>query len=636
MIRSEYAGEFMLRLSKKNIVFFVTLFVLLLSCAFFHHHIICFGAKSILRVNMPNRGGIHFDYEKSRWQNGTFILQNVTFSQKSKLKKPLLHMKAEDIRLSLEMLTFPFDFTTHVEINHPQIEIKSSIQGNKKRNKNFYNLLNSILFKSHIKINKGELIINAENKLSCFMNIECGIGKEKIGFLEIVTDVSKQNAPQISAQFSKEGDEIKISTSLSGIDLGWISQVYSNFFSNPFADWSVKKGDVKGDLTVKLARRNRIAEVRYSLEMEDFAFNNQKYEIDFYGKRAIWKENYLPKEEEFHLLFKKIPSYLMGKGELQEATFFFKDQREKKEWARVSLNGKVDFNHQQALTLNFEGIYKKEGKEYPFTLIGKGETGKVGIDLSMQQEEGEKMNSFFLITSLGDKSCSFQTDWKNIGPIQLELAHRLFAIEFPTIKSYHFIEGIYEGALHGKIENKKLVRLEFDHFLARDFTVASDENGLSCEGKILQGKGEFDLSGESFIDGTFWEMELSTGNLTLDHQFIIKDFSYAISMHDQYIKPSHFSGSVFDIVTTLQFEGLYHHLNTTLGLSLSPNDILSLLGKERKSQSIMDEKIGFELTAKIINRDNRYKVDGLAKINNETIEFGSDLSPALFFKKEIY
>ena len=621
MIRSEYAGEFMLRLSKKNIVFFVSLFVLLLSCAFFHHHIICFGAKSILRVTMPNRGSIHFDYEKSKWQNGTFILQNVTLLQKSKLKKPLLHMKAEDIRLSLEMLSFPFDFTTTIEINHPQIEIKNSLQGTKKKKRNFYDLLNSVLFKTHMKINGGELIINAEKTLSCFLNFECGTGKEKVGFLEITTNVEKHPLPQISARFSKEEGEIEISTSLWGIDLGWISQAYCNIFSKSFSDWSIKKGDIKGDLSFKVARRNRISEVRYALELDDFALNSQKYEIDFRGKRAIWKEHYLPiheiKKKEFHLFFEKIPPYLMGKGELQEAKFFFNKRLGEKEEACVTLDGRLDFNHLHTPTLNFQGTYQKEGKEYPFTLIGSGEREKIGIDLSMQQEEGEKMKSFFLITSSGDKSFSFQTDWINIGHNQVELAERLFATGFPIFKSFQFNRGTCKGSLRGKIENTKLTRLEFDHFILRDFRVTSDENRLSCEGETLQGKGEFDLSGASFIDGSSWELKLSKGNLSLGKQFAIKNFSYEISMHDQYIKPSYFSGSVAGIPASFQCEGLYHHLNATLGLSISPNDLLSLLGLERGASSEMDEKIEIGLSSKIINKEGRYRVEGVAKVNNE-------------------
>ncbi|MCB1106655.1 MAG: hypothetical protein KDK76_00995, partial [Chlamydiia bacterium] len=168
-------------LRKKTLIWFTSLFALLLAFGIGHRPLIGFGASSYLSTHLPKGGGVNFSYDRAYFKEGQLILSNVFVSQREKGKDPTFAMKVDHLKVAFKYQFFPFQFSSKVVIDHPQVTLAVGKLGEAKKKKGLYKTLDKLFFKTLLTVKEGEFIFGNQVAEVSFESPEEG----KNGFLKV-------------------------------------------------------------------------------------------------------------------------------------------------------------------------------------------------------------------------------------------------------------------------------------------------------------------------------------------------------------------------------------------------------------------------------------------------------------------
>lgn len=612
-------------LRKKTLIIFISLFSLLMAFGVGHHHLICFGVKSYLGTRLPKGGKLEFSYDFSKWDEGQFILHDVTVLRGEGKGRPAFNVKMDDLKIAFDFQFFPFHFSPKIVIDHPHVTLIGGELGNGKKTKGLYESLNKYFFRTPVKVKEGEFVFGDQVAILTFINPEEG---EK-GLLKIC---KKGEEKGFIASFIKESKELKFDLDFDDLDAVWAFEIGRFFLPQFNHHLFVKNGSLKGTVSLSLSSPHTVEYIKYDLHLNEFAFSHEKYGFGMSIHHLGWKEHFHSNHEmgnlESHPFFEKIWPYFVGDGEISGMRVTFDDPHSNQGWKVADVNGTLRFSHLNAPLMEFHGIYHGGGGETPFHLIGEGRIEdetfwKMAFDTHLFSRQ--EMRSYFALTSKGDHRFYAEAECENIAPDQLALFKHIASNHFPFLDKLYIDGGSFSGKGGGWIEEKKLTRFEFSHFEASDLQMRVPSEKLKWQAKLASGKGEFDLSSPDFFDGTCWELALTDGEIEVGEKETIHGVNLSLAMHDQYIKPSTLTCEYLGTQGKVAFEGLYTHLNINIDALVAPKELADFLHvKEYKG---LVGPLALDLDMKLKTVDNRLGVDGtLAFIRDngkdDGIEFG--------------
>ncbi|WP_194847613.1 hypothetical protein [Candidatus Neptunochlamydia vexilliferae] len=568
---------------KKVVIWFIALFTLLLAFGVGHHSLICFGVKSYLSLRLPKGKKLEFAYEKSRWEEGEFVLQGTTLQREGSFD-----VKVDDLRVTFDFQLFPFRFAPKVIMDRPQIALMGGF-GQTKKKRGLYKTLNKYFFGTPLQIRGGTFRIGEE---TAFIELDQGV-------LELSQDREK---PSFVMSFFKEGKELRFDLNLEELETCWAFEVGRFFAPGLDPAMGVKQGVLNGNLSLALSPHSHIEYVKYDLDLSDFAMSHETYGLEMSLQHLGWKEHFTSNQEmgqlEAHPFFDKVWPYFVGDGEVTGMRVLFGH------WAAADVSGSLRFSSINEPLVEFHGIFHQGGNETPFHLIGEGAIEdealwKVAFNAHLFSKE--KSETFFSLASKGHGQFQLDAAWENIEAGQVTLFQHLAGMHLPLLKDIAIEEGTFSGKGEGWIERKVLKRFQLHHFKVDHLKGSSKEVALRANS--IEGKGEFDFLTADFFDGTFWDLAVSGGELSTP-QGKIEEIELALSMHDQYIKPSTLTCRYEGIEAKSSFEGLYSHLSVKAAIASELADV--------------------DFEAKFRRFDHRLVLEGLATFLEERdqIEFG--------------
>lgn len=631
-----YSRGRMNRASKRRTFFFSFLFAIALAFAFFHHTLICFGVKTFLAARLPKGETLVVNYEKGKWEDGAFVLQHVSLSRKDGEHSAGFDVKIENLRFVMSMQLFPFHFGSQVVIDSPEIALLSGRRNEEAKKKGFYALCQRYLFKKEMVVNRGKIGFHQGEPIDAYFSVQTGQGTSKAGQFHLAQTEEKLLDSPVVVEFSMQGKQCNFDVHFQELDLPWVASI-ARFFSVPI-DPTIElfRGNLSGGLAFGMSPENQISHIQYDLKLADFALSHTRYGVLFSAHQVNWKEHFTSNEEmgrwSQHPFFEKIWPYFIGDGEFLGAKILIEDPESGVHQGTVELRGKLQFSVRDQPLMDFYGLFSKEGREYPLRVIGEGvieddHNWKLAVDLSLHQEGGEKMTSYFALTSQGLKKYLFESRFQNISRDPADLIQHLVKIKYPHLTPFHIEKGVFDGSLVGWIAEKRFKRLEIKEVMARNVCVRDHNHGYFFASDQMKGKGEFDFSTPDFFDGTFWELSILEGAFKgpgkVEGTHLVAD----LSMHDQYVKPSSFWACFHGIEGGVRIEGLYTHLNVGLDFTLIPEDLFSILGVEKEGAHL-DEKLALDFDMHLKTTKERLLADGTLEITREnkaadTLSFGA-------------
>lgn len=590
-----------------------------------HHHLICFGVKSYLGTRLPKGSKVEFTYETSKWEEGQFVLHDVTLKRNEGMKGPSFNVEMVDLKIAFDFQLFPFRFSPKVVMDHPQVALKSGKINREKKKKELYESLNKYFFRTPLKVKEGEFIFGDQVVVLTFINPEEG---EK-GLLKIG---KKGEETALTVSFIKEDQDLKFDITFEDLDAIWAFEVGRFFLPQMNEQILINKGSLKGSLSLSLASPHVIDFIKYDLKLSDFSLTHKKYGLAVGIHHLGWKEHFHSKQEmgnlESHPFFDKVWPYFVGDGEISGMNVAVEDSHSNRGWVFEDVSGTLRFSQLNAPLVEFHGNYHGDGEEAPFHLVGEGviedETfWKMAFD--SQIFSTEEIRSYFALTSKGEHRFFVETECLNLTPHQLSLFKHFASSSLPFLDKLYIDKGTFSGKGNGWIEEKKLTRFEISHFKASKTFMRLPSEKLEWQAKEVSGKGEFDLSTSDFFDGTCWELSLSDGKVALEEKGTIQGVNLFLAMHDQYIKPSTLECEYQGTEGKIAFEGLYTHLNINIDALVSPDSLAEVL--KVKNYKGFTDPLALDLDLKLKTVESRLGVDGtLAFIRgtgkDDAIEFG--------------
>ncbi|CCB88357.1 hypothetical protein [Simkania negevensis] len=610
----------MSRISKKRTIIFSLLCVFFFAFAIFHHTLICYGVKFFLTSRLPKGETLVVDYESGHWEKGAYVLHHVSLSRQSAEKSSGFEVKVEDLRFVFSLQFFPFHFGSQLVIDSPEIALLDAKRNEKKKKKGLYSLCEQFLFKKEIFVNRGKVALNKDRSMEAYFSIETGQGADQQGTLFLAhSEEALENAP-LKAHFFRRDRDFEFDVHFNELQLPWMFSM-ARFFSLPI-DPSIQlsEGNLSGGLAFGLSSANQISHIQYDLKLIDFTLNHAYYGVAFTAYQINWREHFTSNDEmgpwTSHPFFEKIWPYFVGDGEFYGAKISFEDPETKANQGVVELRGRLQFSHRNQPLVDFHGLFTKDGREYPLRLLGEGliendQNWKMAVDLSLQEEGGEKMSTYMAFSSLGSKKYQFESRFQNISEDPVDLVQRLVKIKYPHLKPYFLEQGNFEGAFVGLIENRRFQSLDVKKLNVGQAQLRDLKHNFLFSAKQMKGNGEFDFSNADFFDGTFWELKIHEGAFDGFENVHVARLDADLSMHDQYLKPSKVTAILNGIESDMHFEGLYTHLNVNLDFGLTPKTLFELFGHERKNAlSQFDEKLALDFDMHLRTSREELSIEG--------------------------
>ena len=615
------------RVSKKRTFLFSFLLALVLALAFFHHTLVCYGVKCFLSSRLPRGETLVVNYEKGKWEDGAFVLHQLNLSRKSGLKSSGFDIKIENLRFVFSMQLFPFHFASQVVVDAPEIALLGGQKEGKSKKKGLYALCNQYFFKRELVINRGKIGFDSEKHSEAYFSIQTKQGTEKNGSLLLAPTEEALLTTPLAIDFSQKGKDFAFNLAFEDLDLPWVFSM-ARFFPIPLDPAiELSEGQLFGNLAFGLTPENHISHIQYDLKFLDFALSFTRYGTRFSAHQVNWKEHFTSNEEigkwSSHPLFEKMWPYFIGDGEFLGAKITVDDPITGKHQGTVELRGKLQFSGRNQPLADFYGVFYKGDHEYPLRFTGEGlieddHNWKLALDISLHQERGEKMTSYFSLTSQEEKKYLFESQFQNISSDPADLIEHLVKVKYPHLKPYQMAEGTLNGSMTGWIEGKRFQRLEVKNVEIGDVLLKDDKNGFDFAARGIQGSGEFDFSTSDFFDGTFWELEISEGSFKGADQTYLTHLAANLSMHDQYVKPSKILGSVRGIEGEVRLEGLYTHLNLGIDFSLSPRDLFLVLGQSKAFEiAQFDDTLMLDFDMRLMTSRDELAAEGILEILRE-------------------
>lgn len=621
---------------KKLLIWFASIFTVLLAFGVGHRPLLCLGAKSYLSTRLPKGGNLKFTYDRIHFDAGHLVLQDVVIERKGGLESPAFHVKVDDLKVTVRFQLFPFKFSPQVVMDHPQVALVLGHLQEPKKRKGLYDTLDKIFFRTPIRVKQGELIFGDQVAEVTFENAKEG----KQGILQISKG---KEAPALSATFSKVDKELQFALQFDRLDTVWAYQMGQFFLPSLQKNLEVKKGELSGTLELALAPPKQIEYVKYALDLKDFACAHQDYGVDVSLHHLGWKEHFTSNEEilgwESHPFFENLWPYFIGDGEVSGLHVKLENVDGGEDWAAADVNGSVRFSRLNAPIMEFHGLFHHRDKEIPFHLVGEGKIEenalwKVAFDATFFDEK--EVGAFLALTSKGERKFMVEGEGKTLSPHQLSLFQYLVGFHLPHVQDVKIEEGFFTGRAVGWLEGSKLVRCELIDCVAEHVVGKWRAGQLLWEGKKILGKGEFDFSTDDFFDGTHWEVAVQEGRCSLGGKKI-EGIDLHVAIHDQYLKPSTLVCSYEGFEGRFAFEGLYSHLNINVDVLLYPEKLAELLHVQKPKN--MSECVALDLDMKLKTEQGRLGVEGMLGFlregeKDDTIEFGWHWDLQRFMKGE--
>jgi hypothetical protein len=609
---------------KKALIWFISLFTVLLAFGVGHRPLICFGAKSYLSTRLPRGGSLNFSYDHARLNEGQLVLHDVTVVRKEGKGSPAFNVKIDDLKVSFKLQMFPFRFSPKVIMDHPQVALMVGGFKEPKKKKGVYDILDKLFFRTPVKVQAGEFVFGDQVAEVTF---ECP-EEEKKGFLKISKGGGE--TPFI-ATFLKEEKQLHFDLNFERLDTVWAFEIGRFFLPSLQNDMEVKNGELSGTVELALSAPKQIEYVKYSLGLKEFAFSHQQYGLDVSLHHLTWKEHFTSNTEmkgwESHPFFENLWPYFVGEGEVAGLHARLDHPKNDEVWGAVDVNGSLRFSRLNAPLMEFHGLFHRKGKEVPFHLVGEGiiednTTWKVACDARFFDKE--EIGAFVALTSKGGGIFIVEGEGKSLAPDQLTLFQHFVGAHIPAVEKITIDQGTFDGKVIGWIENKKLTRCEMTDFKATQVVGSVYGKDLHWKGNEVFGKGEFDFSSPDFFDGTHWEVKVVGGECNIQERKI-EGIDLLVAMHDQYLKPSTLTCSYEGINGKFAFEGLYSHLNINVDILLHPERLAELLQVQKPKN--MSEPVALDLDMKLKTVDGRLGVEGSLGFlregeKDDIIEFG--------------
>ncbi|MDJ0652014.1 MAG: hypothetical protein QNJ27_03295 [Simkaniaceae bacterium] len=610
---------------KKGLTLFISLFSLLLAFGIGHHRLICFGVKSYLGLRLPEGGSIEFSYETSHWDEGQFILRDVALKRGKGTGSLGFHAEMEDLKIAFDFQLFPFKLSPKITMDSPHVSLTSGECKGEKKKKGAYELLNNYLFKAPIKIKEGEVTFGDQVAVVTFIQPERGEkGVLKMG--------KKGEKATFFANFSKGRQDLQFDLNFEDLDVIWAFEI-GRFFLPQIEDQLVlDKGTLKGTFSLSYGFSQRVDAIKYDLDLFDFAFHHESYAFSVAAHHLSWKKQFDSKKEikplESYPFFERVWPYLVGDGEIIGLRVLIKDPHSNQEWNFADVNGSLRLNQFDTPLIELHGNYSGDNEEAPFHLVGESKIEneacwRVAFDAQIFSQE--KMRSYFALTSKGNRQFVLETDCQNLASHQLRLCKHFASTSLPILDKISIEGGTFNGQGSGRIEEKKLTRLEFSSVKASNVQLYLPAKNLLWQAKNIVGQGEFDLSTPDFYDGTCWEIAVSEGSITYGEKGTLEGLNFSLAMHDQYVKPSTFEFEYQGARGKLAFEGLYTHLHLHVDALIFSENLADLL--EIKKCKALSDPLAFDLDLKLKTLDHHLGVEGILafireKQKSDAIQFG--------------
>lgn len=607
-------------MQKKAIVWFLSLFTVLLLIGVGHRTLISFGMKTFLQGKLPPGGKVEFSYDRACWEEGKCVLKCVHIDRLEGRGNGPFHMEMDDLKIALDFEFFPFKFSPKVEMERPLVALSEGQQTLGKKGKGIYLLLTQWLFKTPLEIKEGRVLVGKE-KVTLTLKTAAD---EHPGFLLVGKEGEEGT---FRAEFSRANEEIHFQVQMEQIDTAWAFSTLQFFLRGIDPKVIVEEGTLNGELAFSIGPPQKIHYIKYNFHLEDFHAHHSKYGLKVEVQEVIWKEHFTSNEEmgewSAHPFFNKVWPYFVGEGEVRGMHVTFEDALTDKVWAAAHVNGAIRFSQLTRPLLEFHGLFHAGSKEIPFQLAGEAaiedETvWKVAFDTRFLSEK--EMGAHLSVTSSGEKNFLVDLELEHIAPEQLGLFQHLASYSYPFFKDVHVEGGHFSGKGIGLVENGSLKRCEILSFQGDNVALSSAHQKWNGELSKVIGQGEFDLSTVDFFDGTFWELKVSEGRLDFGDQKEIKEIELLVSMHDQYIKPSTLKCQCQGVEAAIAFEGLCTHLNLHTDLLLSFEQLAKTFQVKGVAPS---PPIPLDFDCRLKTTKEQFEIEGVAALLKDTLSFGA-------------
>lgn len=589
-------------MTKKKNLFFLSLFIFVFSFIFFHHSLLCFGAKALLRSHLPKGIKVDLSCENTKWTVGGIVFYNVEIAGNTKEKQGDFIGKLDELQIGWALKKDGLHFNVHLQ--RPKIELfgKTSFQ---PQGESLYPLLHRLLFKTPLTIEEGEFSLKESPLVKSFFALE----KEEGGLEERKFSFALQRGHEkfspIVGKFAKnkEKGSLIFHWIFSEVEVAPLFQMICSIapFGNP--DWQIEKGRISGDLSFTLFPKDQIKDLLYHLNLFDFSLFHHKYQALLTLHHLKWEEslrsNYEKKGLGYHPFFTLIWPYFIGEGEFSGAQIKFLKEDQKEILATVDLWGETRFSTITEPMLLLKGMFHLGDHHYPLALIGEGvikgdRSFKVAFDLNLSDEGGKQTNAYVAWTSQEGKKTLLRGDLTNFNLDQARFLKSLLIIPFPQLQCLEIEGGNFDASLLAWVDGKKLSHCEVSRFIGRDTTFSFPSKGISCDATQIEARGEFDFTLKDFFDGNCWEVKISSKLCSLSPEVKIEQLEAELSMHDEYIKPSWIKGKIARVEGKAFLEGFYHNLNINVEFPIDLKTIQSTFfpgfgGKKKLSDHFIED-----------------------------------------------
>ena len=618
----------------------VIVFSLLLSCVFalaiFHSNLVCCGIKLFLGAQLPKGDSLCVNYENGRWEEGSYILENVALSSRGGKDSFDFDARVADMRVTFSLSLFPLKLRSKLEINRPDITLFGVPKVRKNQKKDLYFLCNHYLFRKNLIVNEGKLTFALDKPKELYFFLRTCRGGEQCGAFECAaTKEGLDKAPIVTNFLLREGN-CAFDVQLAQLDLPWAFGM-ARFFPIPIdPEIALKEGNLSGHVACELDFASDLPTLSYDLKLLDFAVHHPRYGAKLIAHQINWKEHFTSKEKmrgaTSSRFFDKIWPFFIGEGELLGVQIHFDDPKTGVDQGVVELRGKLQFSRQNQPIAQLHGLFLKGGREYPLRVLSEGlvegeDAWKLAMDISLHEEGQKKMTMYAALIANGSSNYLFETSFDRIGFKPVDLAQHLLAIRYPSVGRFLLTQGMLSGSLKGLIENRRITSLEIHALDVEGAQLLDCAQTLCFSSDLIKGSGEFDFSTDDFFDATFWDLSVTNGSLTANNRLHISKLAANFSMHDQYVKSSHIAGVINGVEADLCLEGLYTHLNLHALLKGAPKNFFGLFDAERASDlPVVDEKMDLDFSIHLASTKEEIGCEGNVDILRQ-----SDLVDSIAF-----
>ncbi|MCB1084838.1 MAG: hypothetical protein KDK60_01910, partial [Chlamydiia bacterium] len=608
-------------MKKKVLIWFCSIFALLVAFGLSHRFIISFGIESYLTSHLPKGEKISLSYQDLRFSDRMMVLQDVTLDRKGEAG---FHIEVEHLTVAFDWGLSPLFFTPRVVIDHPHVALFDRAVKEKRQDKGLYQTLDKLLLRTPVEIHEGEISFGDEKILFSFVNeLEEGGGSLRL------QQVAEETPIEI--QFRKKENQLQFDVSFHEVKIPWLFKIFQFYHPHFDANYLVSGGTLNGEGSLTLSSPRHIDHISYNFVLSEFLAEQKTYGLELSIDQLGWKEHFTSNEEMeglvAHPFFDKIWPYFIGEGEIKGLHAALHDPKGEKTWIAADVNGSLRFSQTNEPLVELHGLFHQGEGEAPFHLLGNGIIEdtcfwKLAFDLHLLTEEELKL--FFSFAAKGDHSYQMDVEYQNIGAPQIALLKHLIAPHFQPIEKVQVQEGTFQGKGSGWIEKKKLERIAISSFQVENLSCGMKDEQCVFHSLKIEGKGDFDLTSDDFFDGTEWELSVENGKLAFPNQETIKGIDLHLAMHDLYLKPSKLSCEVDGNQASFSFEGLYTHLNIQGDLLLDSKGLKHLVRGTCPLQ-LKEKRLPLHCALRLNTNGDRLGVDGMVSL----VEEGNH-SPILF------